>query len=79
MKLLLVEDEMRLSKSVSKGLKLLGYAVDCAFDGEEALERSGLGLAVVRLILERHGGEIQVRSRTGGGTAVTIILTGSTV
>lgn len=40
---------------------------------------SGLGLAVVRLILERHGGEIQVRSRTGGGTAVTITLTGSTV
>ena len=38
MKLLLVEDEMRLSKSVSKGLKLLGYGVDCAFDGEEALE-----------------------------------------
>lgn len=38
MKLLLVEDEIRLSKSVSKGLKLLGYAVDCAFDGEEALE-----------------------------------------
>lgn len=35
---------------------------------------SGLGLAVVRLILERHGGEIQVRSRTGGGTAITITL-----
>lgn len=38
MKLLLVEDEERLSKSVAKGLRLLGYAVDCAFDGEEALE-----------------------------------------
>lgn len=38
MKLLLVEDEAMLSKSVSKGLKLLGYALDCAFDGEEALE-----------------------------------------
>ena len=38
MKLLLVEDEAMLSKSVSKGLRLLGYAIDCAFDGEEALE-----------------------------------------
>lgn len=37
MKLLLVEDEVRLSKNVAKGLTLLGYAVDCAYDGEEAL------------------------------------------
>ncbi len=37
MKLLLVEDEVLLSKSISKGLRRLGYAVDCAFDGEEAL------------------------------------------
>lgn len=38
MKLLIVEDEILLSKSISKGLRRLGYAVDCAFDGEEALE-----------------------------------------
>lgn len=38
MKLLLVEDEALLSKNVAKGLRLLGYAVDCAYDGEEALE-----------------------------------------
>ena len=38
MRLLLVEDEILLSKNVSKGLGLLGYAVDCAYDGEEALE-----------------------------------------
>ena len=37
MKLLIVEDEVLLSKSLSKGLRRLGYAVDCAFDGEEAL------------------------------------------
>lgn len=37
MKLLLVEDEEMLSKSIAKGLGLLGYAVDCAYDGEEAL------------------------------------------
>ena len=43
MKFLLVEDEVRLSKNIGKGLALLGYAVDCAYDGEEALERYELG------------------------------------
>ncbi|MFS0780133.1 response regulator transcription factor [Bacillus sp. 1P06AnD] len=38
MKLLLVEDEELLSKFVARGLRKLGYAVDCAYDGEEALE-----------------------------------------
>lgn len=37
MRLLLVEDEELLSKTVAKGLKMLGYSVDCALDGEEAL------------------------------------------
>lgn len=38
MKILVVEDERTLAKTLGKGLKKLGYAVDCAFDGEEALE-----------------------------------------
>lgn len=42
MKLLLVEDEPLLSKNVAKGLRLLGYAVDCAYDGEEALYLYGV-------------------------------------
>lgn len=37
MKLLLVEDEKRLSAVLEKGLKKLCYAVDTAYDGEEAL------------------------------------------
>lgn len=37
MKLLLVEDTVILNKSIAKGLRKQGYAVDCAFDGEEAL------------------------------------------
>ena len=71
MKLLLVEDEALLSKNISKGLRLLGYAVDCAFDGEEALDLYGLndydlmildlnlpkldGMEVLRRIRERDG------------------------
>ena len=42
MKILLVEDDTILSKSVAKGLRKRGYTVDCAHDGEEALELYGL-------------------------------------
>lgn len=37
MKLLLVEDEEELAAIVSKGLRRSGYAIDNAYDGEEAL------------------------------------------
>lgn len=37
MRILLVEDEKRLSDSIAKGLTNAGYAVDAAYDGEEAL------------------------------------------
>lgn len=39
MKILLVEDDQTLHKSVLAGLKKLGYAVDSAFNGEQALEQ----------------------------------------
>ena len=38
MKLLVVEDEHSLQKALTKGFRKLGYAVDAAGDGEEALE-----------------------------------------
>ena len=38
MKLLVVGDEPVLSKAIAKGMRKKGYAVDCAEDGEEALE-----------------------------------------
>ncbi len=37
MRILLVEDEKKLSASIVKGLTNAGYAVDAAYDGEEAL------------------------------------------
>lgn len=46
------------------------------FRGQDAKDTpgSGLGLYQVRKIIERHGGEISIRSKVGGGTVVTIRL-----
>lgn len=35
---------------------------------------TGLGLAIVRKVVEAHRGEIKVQSRSGDGTAITILL-----
>ena len=35
---------------------------------------SGLGLALVRVIIERHGGQVNIRSRTDQGTVVIVRL-----
>ncbi len=38
MKILIIEDEISLQKALKKGLMKMGYAVDVASDGEEAIE-----------------------------------------
>jgi two-component system OmpR family sensor kinase len=42
--------------------------------GARGLPGSGLGLALVRTIVERHGGVVGVRSRQGQGTVFTMRL-----
>jgi two-component system OmpR family sensor kinase len=42
--------------------------------GARGVPGSGLGLALTRTILERHGGQVQLRSRAGQGTVVTMRL-----
>lgn len=39
MKILIVEDETDIRLALKRGFQKLGYAVDCAADGEEALEK----------------------------------------
>jgi len=42
--------------------------------GARGIPGSGLGLSLVRVIVERHGGQVTLRSRSGQGTVVTIRL-----
>jgi two-component system OmpR family sensor kinase len=42
--------------------------------GARGVPGSGLGLSLVRAIVERHGGEAAIRSRSGQGTLVTLRL-----
>lgn len=71
MKLLVVEDERTLAKTLAKGLGKLGYAVDCAFDGEEALELYELNsydLMILDLNLPKKDGRLGIAvSDTGIG------------
>jgi two-component system OmpR family sensor kinase len=42
--------------------------------GGRGIPGSGLGLALVRAIAERHGGQVDLRSRSGQGTVFTLRL-----
>jgi two-component system OmpR family sensor kinase len=42
--------------------------------GARGVPGSGLGLALTRTILERHGGQVTLRSRLGQGTVVSVRL-----
>ncbi|HOG46679.1 MAG TPA: HAMP domain-containing sensor histidine kinase [Anaerolineae bacterium] len=43
-------------------------------NGARGIEGSGLGLALVKKVVERHGGSLAVRSRPGQGTVFTMRL-----
>jgi signal transduction histidine kinase len=51
---------------------VLSQVFDPFFTTKEA--GTGLGLSIVRKIVEQHGGEVQIESRRGVGTRVTVIL-----
>jgi DNA-binding response OmpR family regulator len=77
-KLLLVEDSSRLLRSLSQGLRRLGYAVDVAADGEEGLafaETYAYDAIVLDLMLPGVPGlEVLRRLRSGGNGVHVLIL-----
>lgn len=78
MKLLLVEDEEELSNIISKGLRKSGYAIDNAYDGEEALylyEVNEYDLIILDLNLPKLDGlEVLKEIRKKDSCAKVLIL-----
>jgi two-component system copper resistance phosphate regulon response regulator CusR len=79
MRILLVEDEAKVSRAVTLGLKAEHYAVDCAKDGREGLELATVNpydLLIVDLMLPvLSGTELIRRVRSGNPDVPILVLT----
>lgn len=76
---MVVEDERKVAGFLKQGLEEEGYEVDCAYDGEEALERlraRPYDLVILDLMLPRVDGlEVlrRFRGEMAGGTPVLVL------
>jgi|GEM_PF-3332460 len=52
----------------------LPYVFDDFYRASRKQAGSGLGLGIVRHIVERHGGSVKIKSQVGFGTTTTVIL-----
>lgn len=81
MRILLVEDEEKLAKSIQKGLEIEGYAVDYITEGEKAerrieLYREEYDLIILDLMLpDKSGFEICKNARDDGVLTPVLVLT----
>ncbi|MFJ9692110.1 response regulator transcription factor [Kitasatospora sp. NPDC101183] len=79
MRLLLVEDEERLARSLSRGLRAEGYAVDVAHDGPDGLARAasgGYAAVVLDLMLPGMSGfKVCEELRRAGNPVPVLVLT----
>jgi DNA-binding response OmpR family regulator len=79
MKLLVVEDEGKLARSLASSLERAGYAVDLAFDGEAALDRADAydyDLVLLDIMLPKLDGfQVLKRLRDGRISAPVLMLT----
>lgn len=77
MRVLVVEDNPRLSAVLVRGLAEEGYAVDACMDGEEALERAAVGeydLIVLDVMLPRRDGVSACQHMRRAGVRAGILM-----
>ncbi len=79
MKILVVEDDKSVAGFVQKGLREEGYAVDAAYDGEDASVKAAVydyDLIVLDLTLpQKSGYELAAELRRGGSDVPILMLT----
>ena len=79
MRMLVVEDEKELADALGRGLEQQGYAVDIAYDGEEALELfevNGYDLILLDLNIPKIDGvEVCRQIRQSGSSTGILMLT----
>lgn len=79
MKILIVEDEIKLNKALSTGLQNHGYAVESAFDGEEGEKMARINaydLILLDVMMpKRDGVEVCTNLRKAGKRTPILMLT----
>jgi len=80
MRLLVVEDELRMLELLRRGLTEEGHAVSCAVDGREALcklrEQECFDVVILDLMMPNMGGfELAQRMRAGKNSTPILMLT----
>ncbi|MEE4422308.1 MULTISPECIES: response regulator transcription factor [Streptomyces] len=77
LRLLIVEDEQRLARSLARGLRAEGYAVDVVHDGLEGLHRAGedaYDLVVLDIMLPGMNGYRVCAALRAAGNEVPILM-----
>lgn len=77
MRILLVEDDKKISSFLEQGLKEWGYAVDCAFDGEEGmhfLQSYSYDLLILDVMLPKLDGLKAVERLRGQGHRMPVLM-----
>jgi DNA-binding response OmpR family regulator len=77
MRILVIEDEKDLANAIAKGLRKQGYAVDVAYDGEEALfmvDVNDYDLLILDLNLPKVDGVEVCRQVRTSGTSIGILM-----
>ena len=77
MTILVVEDEIKISRFIKKGLEMEHYTVDVAYDGKEALEKAGINnydLIIMDIMLPKLDGVEATKKLRGDKIETPIIM-----